>query len=51
MGVDAKAVAKFAAEPEDGRSEIVVHQDAFAGGYDDNEYTDEYTLLGMAVKY
>ena len=39
----AKAVAKFAAEPEDERSEIVMHQDAFAVGYDD----DEYTLLGI----
>lgn len=26
---------------------IVLHQDAFAAGYDD----DEYTLLGMAIKY
>ncbi len=43
----AKTVARFAAEPEDERSEIVIHQDAFAAGYDD----DEYTLLGMAVKY
>jgi hypothetical protein len=43
----AKTVAKFAAEPEDERPEIVMHQDAFAAGYDD----DEYVLLGMAVKY
>ena len=43
----AKAAAGFAAESEDKRSKIVVHQDAFAAGYDD----DEYTLLGMAVKY
>lgn len=26
---------------------MLIHQDAFAAGYDD----DEYTLLGMAVKY
>jgi hypothetical protein len=26
---------------------LVLHQDAFAAGYDD----DEYTLLGMAIKY
>ena len=26
---------------------VVIHQDAFASGYD----VDEYTLLGMAVKY
>ncbi len=26
---------------------IVIHQDAFAAGYHD----DEYTLLGMAIKY
>jgi hypothetical protein len=26
---------------------LIIHQDAFAAGYDD----DEYTLLGMAVKY
>jgi hypothetical protein len=43
----AKTVARFAAEAEDERSEIVMHQDAFAAGYDD----DEYALLGMAVKY
>jgi hypothetical protein len=43
----AKTVTRFAAEPEGERSEIVMHQDAFAAGYDD----DEYALLGMAVKY
>jgi hypothetical protein len=43
----ATTVARFAAEPEDEASEIVMRQDAFAAGYDD----DEYTLLGMAVKY
>jgi hypothetical protein len=26
---------------------MILHQDAFAAGYDN----DEYTLLGMAVKY
>jgi hypothetical protein len=26
---------------------LMLHQDAFAAGYDD----DEYTLLGMAIKY
>ena len=26
---------------------VVLHQDAFAGGYQD----DEYALLGMAIKY
>jgi hypothetical protein len=26
---------------------VVIHQDSFAAGYDD----DEYVLLGMAVKY
>jgi hypothetical protein len=38
------AVAKVK-EPKD--STMVLHQDAFAAGYQD----DEYTLLGMAVKY
>ena len=28
-------------------SVLILHQDAFAAGYDD----DEYTLLGMAIKY
>ena len=33
---------------KDGKGDILVlHQDAFAAGYDD----DEYSLLGMAVKY
>lgn len=42
----ARAVAEIAPRDEpDGT--IVLHQDAFAAGYDD----DEYTLLGMAVKY
>jgi hypothetical protein len=26
---------------------LILHQDAFAAGYDD----DEYLLLGMAIKY
>jgi hypothetical protein len=29
------------------RDILLLHQDAFAAGYDD----DEYTLLGMAIKY
>jgi hypothetical protein len=41
----AKSVAE-AAKSGDG-SEMLLHQDAFAAGYDD----DEYTLLGMAIKY
>ena len=39
------AVAAPAKEAKD--SPMVLHQDAFASGYHD----DEYTLLGMAVKY
>jgi len=44
----AKGVAEAAsrAREEEGVT-IVLHQDAFAAGLDD----DEYTLLGMAVKY
>jgi hypothetical protein len=42
-----KAIAKLVAEPGDEGVVIAIHQDAFAAGYDD----DEYTLLGMAVKY
>ena len=38
-----KAVAEAKGEPPI----LILHQDAFAAGYDD----DEYTLLGMAVKY
>jgi hypothetical protein len=38
-----KAVAKAKVEAP----VAILHQDAFAAGYDD----DEYTLLGMAVKY
>ena len=44
----AKGVARLVAEVADVRGRtMVLHQDAFAAGYDD----DEYTLLGMAVKY
>jgi hypothetical protein len=39
----AKSVAKMANE----HGPIGMHQDAFAAAYDD----DEYTLLGMAIKY
>jgi hypothetical protein len=44
----ARAVAEIVAQTtgKEG-STVVLHQDAFAAGYDD----DEYTLLGMAVKY
>ena len=43
----AGAVA-VAARPGGDRSHLIMlHQDAFAAGYDD----DEYTLLGMAIKY
>lgn len=38
---------KAANEPDGDAGQLVLHQDAFAAGYDD----DEYTLLGMAVKY
>ncbi len=41
----AAATAKAANDPDTGH--LILHQDAFAAGYDD----DEYTLLGMAVKY
>ena len=43
----AAAVRKAADEDDGEAGEIVLHQDAFAAGYDD----DEYTLLGMAIKY
>lgn len=42
----ARGVAEIAAKGEKD-STMVLHQDAFAAGYD----TDEYILLGMAVKY
>ena len=36
-----------AIESSEEENAIVLHQDAFASGYHD----DEYTLLGMAIKY
>jgi hypothetical protein len=42
----ARGVAEIAGKGEKD-STLILHQDAFAAGYDD----DEYTLLGMAVKY
>jgi hypothetical protein len=43
-----KAVATAAGNMEHaGDGPILLHQDAFAAGYDD----DEFMLLGMAVKY
>ena len=40
--------AKLIGKAATGKGDVVVlHQDAFAASYDD----DEYTLLGMAVKY
>lgn len=42
----ARGVAEIAAKGEKD-STMLIHQDAFAAGYDD----DEFTLLGMAVKY
>lgn len=41
------AIQKAIAEARDEPPVLILHQDAFAAGYDD----DEYTLLGMAVKY
>lgn len=41
----ARGVDASAANGDNGT--MFLHQDAFAAGYDD----DEYTLLGMAVKY
>lgn len=41
------AIKKATTEAGSGAAVLVLHQDAFAAGYDD----DEYTLLGMAVKY
>ena len=44
----AKGVAEAAAQVGRAKdSTMVLHQDASAAGYDD----DEYTLLGMAAKY
>ncbi len=42
-----KAIRKLAAEAAADEPEILLHQDAFAAAYDD----DEYTLFGMAMKY
>lgn len=42
----ARGVADTLAKAEKDRT-ILLHQDAFAASYDD----DEYTLLGMALKY
>jgi hypothetical protein len=42
----ARGVAEIVAKGEKD-STLLLHQDAFAAGYDD----DEYALLGMAVKY
>jgi len=42
----ARGVAAIAGKGEKD-STMFLHQDAFAAGYDE----DEYTLLGMAVKY
>jgi hypothetical protein len=38
---------KMAAKCKQEDASIILHQDAFAAGYDE----DEYILLGMAVKY
>ena len=38
-------IKEAAAQSDD--SAVVLHQDAFCAGYDD----DEYMLLGMAIKY
>jgi hypothetical protein len=43
----AAAVGKAADENDGEVGLIILHQDAFAAGYDD----DEYMILGMAVKY
>lgn len=43
----AAAINKVIADAEGEPPMLILHQDAFAAGYDD----DEYTLLGMAVKY
>ena len=42
----ARGVTELAANGEK-ESTMLLHQDAFAAGYDD----DEFTLLGMAVKF
>jgi hypothetical protein len=42
-----EGVAEAARELKKEGAVMVIHQDAFAAGYDD----DEYTLLGLAIKY
>lgn len=41
------AAVQQASQADNGQRLIILHQDAFAAGYDD----DEYTLPGMAIKY
>jgi hypothetical protein len=43
----AKSIEKIVEAGKGERRVLVLHQDAFAAGY----HKDEYTLLGMAVKY
>jgi hypothetical protein len=43
----AEAVAKIKPDGDGDGDILILHQDAFAAGYDD----DEYLLLGMAIKY
>jgi hypothetical protein len=43
----AKAVEKIKPDKDANENILILHQDAFAAGYDD----DEYLLLGMAIKY
>lgn len=43
----AAAIKEASANGDSNDDVFMLHQDAFAAGYDD----DEYTLLGMAVKY
>jgi hypothetical protein len=44
----ARGVAEIAARAKEEKDiAMVLHQDAFAAGYQD----DEFTLLGMAIKY
>jgi hypothetical protein len=42
-----EAVAQIVAADDKDKPMLFLHQDSFAAGY----HTDEYTLLGMAVKY
>jgi hypothetical protein len=43
----ATRVKQASVEPKKDRTVMGLHQDAFAAGYDD----DEYTLCGMCIKY